>query len=217
MQGDVLEISLPEATRGVPFRGWRASLAEALLLGIQETMQAGRRDLAWFERIEADKPVSLVIYDTLPGGTGYIPKLLADEAAGLREAAREVAERLVACDCTGSCHRCLRDFWNQRHHSILNRFEVVGTLARLAEADVRLQGVEEADDQLESFLEREFFERLKAAGLPPPTLQVYRELEGGRITVVDCEYRDPDVSIYLDGRAYHAQSEEADRARLGAP
>ena len=73
---------------------------------------------------------------------------------------------------------------------------------------MRLQGVEEGDDQLESFLEREFFERLKAAGLPPPTLQVYRELEGGRITVVDCEYRDPDVSIYLDGRAYHAQSEE---------
>ena len=208
VQGDVLEISLPAATRGVPSQGWRASLAEALLLGIQETMQAGRRDLAWFERIEADEPVSLVIYDTLPGGTGYIPKLLADGAAGLREAAREVAERLVACDCTGSCHRCLQDFWNQRHHSILNRFEVVGTLARLAGADVRLRGVEAEDEQLESFLEREFFERLKAAGLPLPTLQIYRELEGGRVTIVDCEYRDPDVSIYLDGRAYHAQSEE---------
>jgi hypothetical protein len=39
-------------------------------------------------------------------------------------------------------------------------------------------------------------------------LQVFRELGGRRITVADCEYRDPDVSIYLDGRSYHAQSVE---------
>jgi hypothetical protein len=39
-------------------------------------------------------------------------------------------------------------------------------------------------------------------------LQVVRVLGGHRIIRVDCEFRDPDVSIFLDGRQYHAQSVE---------
>ena len=31
---------------------------------------------------------------------------------------------------------------------------------------------------------------------------------GRRIIRVDCEYRDPNISIFLDGRAWHAQSDE---------
>ncbi|MGH9224451.1 MAG: hypothetical protein ACRD2W_11885 [Acidimicrobiales bacterium] len=38
--------------------------------------------------------------------------------------------------------------------------------------------------------------------------QVVREIGGRRIIRVDCEYRDPNVSIFLDGRAWHAQSLE---------
>lgn len=64
------------------------------------------------------------------------------------------------------------------------------------------------DDRLESFLELEFFGRLKEAGLPEPTLQVVRARENGRIIRVDAEYRDPDISIFLDGREYHAASRE---------
>ena len=143
----------------------------------------------------------------MPGGTGYLPKLFADGAAGLKAAALEAAERLTRCTCTTSCHRCLRDFWNQRYHDALNRFEVIGTLRRIAESDAS-EGITPEDERLESFLEQEFFTRLRAAGLPLPSLQVYRELGGRRITVADCEYRDPDVSIYLDGRAYHSQSVE---------
>ena len=31
---------------------------------------------------------------------------------------------------------------------------------------------------------------------------------GRRIIRVDCEYRDPNISIFLDGRAWHAESDE---------
>jgi hypothetical protein len=205
MQGDVFELELPIGMRGPTFSSWRATIAESLLLGIRETMQAGRRDLDWFTRKRKDEPVSLVFFDTMPGGTGFVPKLFADGAAGLKAAAAEALERLVACTCSGSCHRCLRDFWNQRLHQDLDRFTVLTSLKRLAAADV-VEGVYPDDEKLESFLEQEFYERLADVGIPRPTLQVIRVLGKHRIIRVDCEYRDPDVSVFLDGRAYHAQS-----------
>ena len=96
LQGDVIELILPPAARGQGFAGWRATLAEALLLGVGETMQAGRRDLDWFERRQVDEPRSLVLFDTMPGGTGYVPKLFAERAVGLKQAAREAIRRLEA-------------------------------------------------------------------------------------------------------------------------
>ena len=129
------------------------------MLGIREEMQAGRRDLDAFEVAPRGTPTTLVIYDTMPGGTGYLPKLLHDEGTGLRAAARTVLERLEGCDSERSCHRCLRDFWNQRDHRVLNRHEVIHTLRHLA-ADPGHALEPTEDELLASFLEREFFERL---------------------------------------------------------
>lgn len=84
---------------------------------------------------------------------------------------------------------------------------MLGTLRRLTEtAAVEHDAAE--DDRFESFLEEEFFARLRAAGIPVPTLQVTRELGRRRITRVDAEWRGPNVSVFLDGRAYHALAAE---------
>jgi len=206
-RGDVAELRLPDAARKPEFASWRATLAESLLVGIRETMQAGQRDLGWFERLQAGAPHSLVIFDSMPGGTGYLPKLLADDSVGFKAAAAEALARLESCSCTDSCHRCLRDFWNQRLHHLLDRFQVLGTLRRLTETSAVEHEAAE-DDRLESFLEEEFFTKLRGAGIPTPTLQVTRELGRRRITRVDAEWRGPDVSVFLDGRAYHALSAE---------
>lgn len=206
IKGDAMEIQLPRATRVEGFASWRVTLAEALTLGVRETMQAGRNDLRWFTKRRDDEPVSLIIYDVMPGGTGYLPKLFADGGTGLKEAADEARRRLESCTCADSCHRCLRDFWNQRHHRLLDRFEAIGTLRRIIGA-TGLADEELDNERLESFLEQEFFERLTAAGLPLPTLQVNRYVGKRLITRVDAEYRKPDVSLFLDGRAYHSQDE----------
>lgn len=202
-QGDVAELRLPSGLREPSMASWRVTLAEALLVGIQETMRTGERDLGWFERLEAGVPVALVFYDTMPGGTGYLPKLFAEGGDGLRAALGIAVERLEGCTCDASCHRCLRDFWNQRHHALLDRFEVIGALRRLAGIDA-VAGIDPDDARLESFLEEEFYGKLQAAGLPAPTLQVVRVVGQRRIIRVDAEYRSPDVSIFLDGRAYHS-------------
>lgn len=213
IRGDAVEMELPLGARGAGFATWRATLAEALTLGVRETMYAGRGDLQWFEKRRDDEPVSLVIYDVMPGGTGYIPKLFSNGGGGLKAAAAEALKRLESCDCADACHRCLRDFWNQRHHGLLDRFAVIGVLRRMSGASALVDG--ELDNELlESFLEQEFFTRLGAAGLPAPTLQVNRYVNTRLITRVDAEYRDPNVSIFLDGRAYHVQSEDKIRDDL---
>lgn len=213
IRGDAIEIELPLGVRGSDFSAWRASLAEALTLGIRETMYAGRSDLQWFEKRRDDEPVSLVIYDVMPGGTGYIPKLFTQGGSGFKAAAREALHRLESCTCADACHRCLRDFWNQRHHHLLDRFQVIGVLRRMSDAEA-LVDAELDNERLESFLEQEFFRRLGEAGLPLPTLQVNRYVGSRLITRVDAEYRNPDVSVFLDGRAYHAQSEDKIRDDL---
>jgi replicative superfamily II helicase len=206
IRGDVLELELPEAARDEGYARWRTTLAEALKLGIRATMDAGQRDLDSFIRLRGGRPHSIVIFDTMPGGTGYIPKLFADDGRGMKAAAADALRRLDACDCDASCHKCLRDFWNQRVHGLLDRFEVLTALARMAEGEA-LIALDPVNTKLESFLETEFFERMRAAGLPLPTLQVVRELGSNRVIRVDAEYRTPDISIFLDGRAYHAGSE----------
>lgn len=211
--GDVLEIPLSQGQEAPGFTAWRWTLPEALMLGIRETMQAGRRDLEAFEVAPNGEAKTLVIFDTMPGGTGYLPKLLAAGGAGLREAAATALERLDGCDCEKSCHRCLRDFWNQRSHRVLDRHTVIPTLRRLASAP-GIDYAPEPDEQLASFLEREFFQRLEAAGIQAPTLQGIQRLPDGRITVADALYADPDISVYLDGREYHSQSVERIRADL---
>jgi hypothetical protein len=50
--------------------------------------------------------------------------------------------------------------------------------------------------------------------LPLPTLQVNRYVGKRLITRVDAEYREPDISIFLDGRAYHAQDPDKIRDDL---
>jgi ATP-dependent helicase YprA (DUF1998 family) len=205
VRGDVLEIEVPRSMRGAGASGWRATLAEALRLGVQETMQAGRRDIEWFERVQDDEIRSVVLFDTMPGGTGYLPKLVAGGAVALRQAASVALTRLSECRCNRSCHRCLRDFWNQRDHQRFDRWAVIGQLRRLTEvADITADEAE--DDWFDSFLEVEFFERLNEHGLPAPTLQVTREVGSRAVTIVDASYASPNVSIFLDGRAYHAAS-----------
>ena len=213
IKGDAMEIQLSLTAQGKGSASWRTTLAEALTLGVRETMQAGRNDLRWFEKRRDDNPVALVLYDGMPGGTGYLPKLFANGGDGLKTAAGEALRRLETCTCANSCHRCLRDFWNQRRHHLLDRFEVIGTLRRIVGAS-GLAGEELDNERLESFLEQQFYERLSDAGLPLPTLQVNRYVGTRLITRVDAEYREPDISIFLDGRAYHAQDPEKIRDDL---
>jgi hypothetical protein len=68
----------------------------------------------------------LILYDTAPGGAGYVRQL----ATHIREVFGE-AERLVnSCNCGDSCYGCLRTYHNQMFHGRLNRRFVGDGIAR---------------------------------------------------------------------------------------
>ncbi|MGD0225967.1 MAG: DEAD/DEAH box helicase [Terriglobia bacterium] len=61
--------------------------------------------------------VEIYLYDTLPGGAGFVKQI---GASGLPvfEQALDILER---CDCDRSCYRCLRSYKNKFEHELLDR------------------------------------------------------------------------------------------------
>ncbi|MGE3726441.1 MAG: DEAD/DEAH box helicase [Candidatus Sericytochromatia bacterium] len=65
---------------------------------------------------------SLVIFDTFPGGAGFVRELQQPNALKrVIEAALEIAESCPACSESQSCNACLRRYQNQFAHDLLKR------------------------------------------------------------------------------------------------
>jgi len=203
LQGDVVEVPLNPV---VAEDEWVETFAQAWLMGLEleyyvrpEEIRAFRRD--WEEN--GRQRASLVFYDTMPGGTGYLKRMVQDVP---RLAAR-IAEHLENCTCERACYRCLKDYWNQRVHGLLDKRLVLRTFQALAAA---APGPErrplEESVRFDSFLEAGFYRLLEHQGLPlPTTQQVIRDPLGRAITRADFAYERERVVILTDGRAFHAQ------------
>ena len=63
----------------------------------------------------------LLIYDNVPGGAGHVKRLVDRQAVvnALKAAHTKVSQ--PCCDENTSCYNCLRNYYNQSHHSILQR------------------------------------------------------------------------------------------------
>lgn len=61
--------------------------------------------------------VDIYLYDTTPGGAGFVKAAAKDSEKLIREA----LDLLEGCDCEGSCYRCLRSYNNRFHHPYLDR------------------------------------------------------------------------------------------------
>lgn len=206
IQGDVVEIALPPEVAGND--PWIFSFAQALMLGMHLEFYVSSHELNWFIRRwsrDDETQAALVFYDTMPGGTGYLERLVDI----LPQIAFRVGQYLQECPCQRACYRCLKEFWNQRIHQYLDKNQIMSTLDMLAAAGPGLAlPVAAIQQQFESFLEQQFYALLDAAGLPlPKTQQLVRSSDGKYITRADFAYEQPSLIILTDGRAFHVDSE----------
>ncbi len=203
MQGDVVEI--PLLADVVDNNAWIETFAQSLKLAMQLQYFVGPHELGSFVRRweeDGQAHASLVLYDTMPGGTGYLLRLVDN----IPQLAGRVAQHLTDCPCERVCYRCLKEFWNQRLHEILDKTLVLNTLETLAAAGagIALPPLS-AQREFESFLEARFYDLLQQNGLPlPKTQQIVRTPNGTYIMRADFTYDRPPVVVLTDGRAYHA-------------
>jgi hypothetical protein len=201
-QGDVVQIALGGAVSAD--ERWVTTFDQALRLGLQLELFIGPKEVDSFVRKWVEHGAErreLVIYDTMPGGTGYLRRMVED----LPRIATRVVEHLLNCACQSACYRCLKEFWNQRAHDQLDKRLVIATLRTLGAAAVRPPGTPPEDVRFESFLEARFYDLLREAGLPlPKTQQLVRSGDGRYIVRADFRYETPPLVILTDGRAFHA-------------
>lgn len=195
------------------------NLIESALLGAEHVLELNERELSYSVWEDENGLQSGVIYDPVPGGSGFLDLLInywedvVDAASGI----------LSSCDCETACYRCLLGYANQRYHEQLNRHFAVdilkshrGGFSRASDippAAPRDEGEMEGQD---SNKEEEFLEILEDRGFPLPEDAQHRiGLGGSSYTIADFAYPSRKIAIYIDGlsREYHGDTDTQVRDR----
>lgn len=140
-QSEALRIRLPGGLLAASYgpEVLSASLTAALRLGLKRYFH-GSVDHLQFTQVEepqegAAKLYFIVVYDTVPGGTGYLKELMSDPN-NLIGVFREALDVMVNCDCDGDpeargCYKCVyqyRDASNRKNISKLCAIDVLSDL-----------------------------------------------------------------------------------------
>jgi len=169
---EALRILLPVVTLRTAER--TATFQAALMAGVAACYGGDPDHLAIEPATMPDRETGrtrrfLVLYDTLPGGTGYLHRLsAAEEFRRVLQAARAI---VAGCACKddpakAACHRCLLSHIPQSKYGLVSRAEAVEMLDGLLEdwdtAPVRTTHDISLWDQVESELEARFLGGLEA-------------------------------------------------------
>ncbi len=132
LQGDVVEIDLPqEAVERKDFERWITTLQEAFKLGLQLELFIKPGEIQSYVanyKLNGRDHKKLILYDTMPGGTGYLKRIYDY----LPQIAASVLYHLQKDASETACYSCLKEFWNQRFHGLLDKRLVYDVLEQLA-------------------------------------------------------------------------------------
>jgi len=125
---DVLQLQFHLNYMGDMEPVWFAySLGYALVEGAAEVLDIPSTDLSATVAYRQEHPIPpIVLYDSVPGGTGLVARL--EEKETLRtclEAAKKRVSGTCGCDENTSCYGCLRSYRNQFSHQYLQRGPVM--------------------------------------------------------------------------------------------
>ena len=115
------------------------SVLYGLLEGASKALCVERDDLSgclkWFFNEETKQAnYGFVFYDKTPGGAGHVRRM-ADPVI-LGRVFEESLTQMLGCSCGGekmdtSCYSCLRNYYNQKYHDVLQRGYVVSFLGSI--------------------------------------------------------------------------------------
>ena len=157
----------------------------------------------------------VMLYDSVPGGTGYLHQLLAHDAKTLGDVLRMALEALTTCSCNqdpekDGCYRCLYQYRLGRSMGLVSRDNAKAVLAELVGSLGSLERVKTISDiyinpNFDSVLEARFIESLKKlsgiGGLP--TVKLVQDVVNGKsgyvLELAGQRYRiEPQASVNND-------------------
>ena len=183
-ESEALRILVPYTRSGVDEEVVQSFMA-ALQLGLKKRFGGKVDHLRMVEQDEPGKDGGprrhfVMLYDSVPGGTGYLHQLLAQDAGTLADVLRMALDAVKSCSCNedpekDGCYRCVYQYRLGRNMQIVSRnratevlSELVGALDQLVQ--VRTIGEIYINPNFDSVLEARFIESLKrmggVAGLP---------------------------------------------------
>lgn len=179
LQTEAIRVLLPAATVLVEEKVH--SFRAALRLGVDRHFGGDPAHLDTAIATMADQATGeqrsfLVLYDTLPGGTGYLHRLT--DPAAFRDVLLDARNLLLDCECgtdgqgRRACHRCLRLYTPERFQDVVSRQEALDLIEALLfdhggddnwkTVPIAQTGEIGLDPQIESDLEARFLATLRA-------------------------------------------------------
>lgn len=64
---------------------------------------------------------AIVLYDAVAGGAGHVRRLVTEDGSRFRQVVEKAIAITKGCNCSPSCYSCLRNYYNQKIHDLLNR------------------------------------------------------------------------------------------------
>ncbi len=185
---EALRILVPYTKSGVDDEVVQSFMA-ALQLGLKKRF-GGRVD--HLRLVSQDEPGKdggprrhfVMLYDSVPGGTGYLHQLLAQDAGTLADVLRMALETINKCSCNedpekDGCYRCVYQYRLGRNMNLVSRDRGKEVLTELVASLDQLEKVATISDifinpNFDSVLESRFIESLRrmggTLGLPPVKL-----------------------------------------------
>lgn len=171
LKSEAVRILLP-LSEVAEFDVARRSFIAAISLGLKEYFHGTVQHLEVTEMLEPSTTGNkqyLVIYDRIPGGTGYLKQLMTSPAA-LFSMLEQAQHKLSTCSCVSDaskdgCYSCILAYRNSRHRQDISRQAAVKVLTKILhhrDQLVAVDGLSEVPTNhiLESVLEERFVQAL---------------------------------------------------------
>lgn len=193
---EALRILVPYTRTGVDERVIQSFMA-ALQLGLKKRF-GGKVD--HLRMIAQDEPSTdglprkhyIMLYDSVPGGTGYLDQLLSEKAQTLTEVLKLAYDAILSCSCNlapekDGCYRCLYQYRLGRAMEKVSRNNASDLLQELLANVDKLEKVNNISEifinpQFDSVLEARFIESLKrlAGKNGLPSAKIERDIINGK-------------------------------------
>ncbi len=189
---EALRILVPYTKSGVDEEVVQSFMA-ALQLGLKKRF-GGRVD--HLRLVTQDEPGKdggprkhfVMLYDSVPGGTGYLHQLLAQDAGTLADVLRMALEAISKCSCNDDpekdgCYRCVYQYRLGRNMGLVSRDRGKEVLTELVASLDQLEKVGTISDifinpSFDSVLESRFIESLRRMGgvLGLPVIKLVQDI-----------------------------------------